>query len=276
MFDFLADLSTDLRVVAIVLVAVAAHFIVRGLRWISERSTVQHGGGREQLWRERPKFATVVTIVVSALTFAIYFAAIGLILNELGVNLTTYVASASVIGLAVGFGLQGFVQDVVVGLTLIFTDVLTIGDMVDISGQTGRVQRIGLRFTTLLNFLDQKVNIPNRNVAQINRYRRGYVRAYVDVQVPDGAHVEDFAATTERLAQGMRQQFPAVILTDPESMGVKAAEAGNWRYVRIKFKLWPGQGVIIETAFKQRLLSTLKSSFPDYADWMVSVSYRAS
>lgn len=276
MFDFLRDLSPELRVLAIILIAVGAHFVVRGLRWISERSTVQRGGDRDQLWRERPKFATLTTIVVSALTFAIYFAAIGLILSELGVDLTTYVASASVIGLAVGFGLQGFVQDVVVGLTLIFTDVLTIGDMVDISGQTGRVQRIGLRFTTLINFLDQKVNVPNRNVAQINRYRKGYVRAYVDVQVPEGAHVEEFAATTQRLAQGMRQQFPAVILADPESMGTKSAEAGNWRYVRIKFKLWPGQGSIIETIFKQRLLSTVKATFPEYADWMVAITYRAT
>ncbi|MBW3672076.1 MAG: hypothetical protein KY432_10455, partial [Acidobacteria bacterium] len=57
------------------------------------------------------------TIIVSALTFAIYFVAVGYMLGELGVDLTAYVASASVIGLAVGFGLQGFVQDVVVGLT---------------------------------------------------------------------------------------------------------------------------------------------------------------
>lgn len=274
--DLLTGLSPELRVLTILLIAVAAHFIVRGLRWLSER-LVGHGRtDRDQLSRQRPKFATLTTIIVSALTFAIYFAAIGLVLREMGVDLTAYIASASVIGLAVGFGMQGFVQDVVVGLTLIFTDVLNVGDVVDISGQTGRVQRIGLRFTTLLNFHDQKVNIPNRSVAQINRYRRGYVRAYVDVQIPEGARVEDVAKTAERIAIGMREQFRAVILTDPESMGVRLAETGSWRYVRLKFRLWPGQGAIVETTYRQRLLSTLKATYPEYQDWMVTVTYRAA
>lgn len=275
MTELLADLSLEMRVVAIIVIAVAAHFLVGGLRRLSERFILHGSSNREQLTRQHPKFATLATILVSAATFAIYFLAVGLILRELGVDLTAYIASASVIGLAVGFGLQGFVQDVVVGLTLIFTDVLNVGDMVDISGQTGRVQRVGLRFTTLLNFHDQKVNIPNRNVAQINRYRRGYVRAYVDIQIPAGAHVEEIAGLAERIAIGMRQQFPAVILSDPESMGVRLAESGSWRYVRIKFKLWPGQGAIVESTYRQRMLSMLRSNFADYSDWMITVTYRA-
>lgn len=275
MIDLLGSLSQELRVAAIVVVAIAAHFIVRGIRAFSERFLLGTGGNREQLWRQKPKFATLATILVSAATFAIYFLAIGLILRELGVDLTTYVASASVIGLAVGFGLQGFVQDVVVGLTLIFTDVLNVGDVVDISGQTGRVQRVGLRFTTLINFHDQKVNIPNRNITLINRYRRGYVRAYVDVQIPNGAGIQDVVGLAEQIALGMRQQFPAVILNDPDSMGVRRAEGGAWQYVRLKFKLWPGQGSLIENTYRQRLLSALRERHPDYADWMVTVTYRS-
>lgn len=275
MTEWLADLSMEVRVVAIIVIAVAAHFLVGGLRRLSERFLMHGPSKREQLWRQRPKVATFTTILVSAVTFAIYFLAVGLVLRELGVDLTAYIASASVIGLAVGFGLQGFVQDVVGGLTLIFTDVLNVGDMVDISGQTGRVQRVGLRFTTLLNFHDQKVNIPNRNVAQINRYRRGYVRAYVDIQIPSGAHVEEIAGLAERIAIGVRQQFPAVILSEPESMGVRLAESGAWRYVRIKFKLWPGQGAIVENTYRQRMLSLLRSNFAEYSDWMITVTYRA-
>ncbi len=276
MMGFLEALPQELRILAIVLIAVIAHFAVRGLRSLSERFLIGTATSREQLWRQNPKFATLTTIFVSAATFTIYFAAIGLILSELGVDLTTYVASASVIGLAVGFGLQGFVQDVVVGLTLIFTDLLNVGDMVDISGQTGRVQRVGLRFTTLLNFHDQKVNIPNRNITLINRYRRGYVRAYVDVQIPAGAQIQEVVELVERIARGMRHQFPAIILEDPESMGTRQAEGGSWQYIRMKFKLWPGQGSIIETTYRQRVLTVLRASHPDYADWMVTVTYRSA
>lgn len=275
LLDVLAGSSTVARVGIILLLAAAAHFLVRLIRWSAERIILAEPVSRTKMVERRPKVATLTTIVVSALTFTIYFSGIGLVLAELGVNLTAYVASASVIGLAVGFGSQGFVQDVVVGLTLIFSDVLNVGDMVDLSGQTGRVQRVGLRFTTLTNFLDQSVNVPNRNIAQINRYRRGYVRAYVDVQLPDGEDETELPDMVMQLANGMRSQFPAIILDEPESMGVRSTADGSWKYVRIKFKLWPGQGALIENTFRQRVLTAMRGRHADYADWMVAVTYRA-
>lgn len=274
--EFLAASSTATRVAAILVLAIAAHFVVRLIRWAGERIILHEPVDRSKLQRKRPKLATLTTLVVSALTFAIYFTAIGLVVREVGFNLTTYLASASVIGLAVGFGSQGFVQDVVVGLTLIFSDVLNVGDVVDVSGQTGRVQRVGLRFTTLVNFLEQSVNVPNRNITQINRYRRGHVRAFVDVQVPSSADPAAIEEQVTRLAHGMREQFPAIILAAPEPMGVRTVEAGSFRYVRIKFRIWPGQGTLIETGFRQRVLSLLKVTYPDYADWMITVTYRGS
>lgn len=274
LFELVSSSSTLLRIVAILMLAVAAHLAVRLVRWIGERMILHEPVDRSKLLRRRPKVATLTTIFVSALTFTIYFAAIGVVLRELDVNLTTYIASASVIGLAVGFGSQGFVQDIVVGLTLIFSDVLNVGDMVDVSGQTGRVERVGLRFTTINNFLQQSVNVPNRSITQINRYRRGYVRAFVDVQIPPQADPSTIRNEIERLAIGMREQFPDIILSDPEPLGVRSVERGSWQYVRIKFRLWPGQGALIEAGYKQRVLNALKARHADYADWMVTVTYR--
>ena len=275
LFAFLADLPSGARILAIVLLAVLAHFLVRGLQRLGEWLLTPRGTRREVVATRYPRFATITTIVVSALTFIIYFAAIGLILTELGISLTAYFASASVIGLAVGFGSQGLVQDVVIGLTLIFSDVLNVGDVVDLSGQTGRVQKIGLRFTVLLNLLSQQVYVPNRNIAQINRYRNGYVRAYVDVQLPGEANEANVLGTIGPIAKGMHAQHGAVILTEPELMGVRQAAPGPWQYLRIKFRLGPGQGPLIETTFKQRVLAAMKTLNPDYADWMITVTYRA-
>lgn len=99
--------------------------------------------------------------------------------------MTAYLASASVIGLAVGFGLQGLVQDIIIGLTLIFSDALNIEDVVELSGQIGKVEHIGLRFTTIVNLHGQQIYVPNRNITMISRFRRGAIRGYVDIQVPD-------------------------------------------------------------------------------------------
>jgi moderate conductance mechanosensitive channel len=119
------------------------------------------------LTRRYPKLATIITILVSAMTFTICFVTVGMILREFKISLTTYFASATVIGLAVGFGLQGFVQDLVIGLTMIFSGALSIGEMVKLGDEIGKVDSIGLRFTVLINLHGQRILIPNRNIATL-------------------------------------------------------------------------------------------------------------
>jgi moderate conductance mechanosensitive channel len=264
------------RILLILGSAVAASLVVRGLRRFGEWVLTPPGGDKEAFTRWHPKIATVTTVVVSALVFAIYFAAVGFVLQEIGIALTAYLASASVIGLAVGFGSQGLVQDVVIGLTLIFSDVLEVGDVVDIAGQSGRVEMVGLRFTVLVNLLDQRVYIPNRNITQINRYRQGFIRAFVDVQVPDSCDEDRLVETVEGIARGFHGQHRAIVLAEPEPLGVRQAGPGLWRFLRMEFRLWPAQGGLVETAFVRRLLASLRQIDPEYADWMVTVTYRAT
>ena len=152
------------------------------------------------------------------MTFVIYFLAIGLVLEEFGVNLTAYLASASIVGLAISFGSQGLVQDVVIGLTLIFSDAMDVGDMVEIAGTVvvvGRVEEIGLRFTTLRNFYNQVVFIPNRTIANVSRFPHGGVYAYADIQIPAGADRDKAVQTIGNVARGMWMQFGAIILSEP-------------------------------------------------------------
>lgn len=277
--ELLFALPAPLRPVAIAALAVAAHLLVLRLRRFSESAlaptTGRGGTATERFARRYPKAATLTSLAVSALTFVIYFAAVGAILRLFGVPVGAYVASASVVGLAVAFGSQGLVQDIVIGLTLVFSDVFDIGDVVEVTGQIGRVEKIGLRFTTLVNFLGQRVYVPNRNILTLGRFRGGCVRAYVDAQLPDGGGDEEPIRRVEELARGMRAQHPAIVLTEPEVLGVLHAEPGGWRYVRLKLRLWPGQTAIIETTFRQRLLAALRELDPGYADWMVTVTYRA-
>jgi moderate conductance mechanosensitive channel len=267
-----------MRILAILGIAVALHLLVRAIRRVSEWIVTPDSSpelARELFVRRRPKLATVTTLAASAATFTIYFIAFGLVVVELALfDVRTYFASATVIGLAVGFGSQGLVQDVVIGLTLIFSDAFNVGDVVEISGQVGRVEQVGLRFTTLTNFLGQTVYIPNRNIGLIGRYRRGSISAYVDVQLTDGAADRAVLDTVGRIARGLRAQQPAILLAEPEVLGPFAAEPGDWRFVRVRFLIWPGQGQFIETAFRARLLAALKRLDPDYADWMVTVTYR--
>jgi moderate conductance mechanosensitive channel len=272
--DLVPD-SVVARLALIAAIAVAAHVLVRGVKTLTDRllAPATHHDKAAAASRRHPKIATVVSLLVSTATFVLWFTALGIALNQFGLQLAAYFATATVVGLAVGFGSQGLVQDVVIGLTMIFTDALDIGDTVEVSGQVGRVERIGLRFTTLSNFMGQTIFIPNRNIAVVGRFRRGAIRAYLDVQVPGTADAEALAEELGRLAAGLRAQYAAV-LGDPEVLGVRAAGKGGWRYVRIKIRVWPGQQALVETVFRPRAIAFMREREEQFADWMVTVTYR--
>lgn len=255
------------------------HLIVKIIHniseWLIHKNQAKHPLG---FVTQKPKFITLAQLIVSAVTFAVYFLAAGLVLIAVfhfnDTFLKTYLSSAAVIGLALSFGLQGLVQDVVTGVTLILSDAIDAGDIVDLSGTIGRVEQIGLRFTKVINFFNQEVFVPNRNIANVARFPRGGVYAYADIQFSRQADQEKVAQLIREVALGIWNQFGAIILTEPEFGDIEPTIPGGWNYMRVQFKIWPGQA-LIETAFRPQMVSAMKMFDPNYADWMVPVTYRA-
>jgi small conductance mechanosensitive channel len=278
LIEILSGVHPIFRIVIIIFIGIAAHFAVKAIRRLSKFMLTMKVDSQDpieaSLSRRYPKVATIITILVSAGTFSIYFLCVGLILREFHISLTTYFASATVIGLAVGFGLQGFVQDVVIGLTLIFTDALNIGEVVELGDKIGRVDVIGLRFTKIINLHGQRILIPNRNINIISKFRGNCIRAYADIQLPHGIDEKEISSSIHAIANGMFRQHQAIILDPPEMFGIREVPDGKWRYLRVKFKLWPGQMTIINETFKERALYLLKIFFPDYASWMITVTHK--
>lgn len=262
-------LDPDLRRLGlIVAVAVLAHIAVLVLR-----------AGSRQLLSSRlhseAKARTITGFATSVSVFGVYFAAIGFVLAELGVSLTTYLASASVIGLAVSFGSQGVVQDVINGLTVVFSDLIDVGDMVDLGGQVGIVESVGMRFTVLVNFAGARVFVPNRSIASVINYTQGFVRVYLDVVLPADRELRERAERAmEEVADAAYEQYPGILLLPPTIEAGRTTRAG-YTYLRVKFRVWPGQGAMIEGPVRQRAIKTLQKIDPDFGDWMVSVHYRA-
>lgn len=255
------------RFVIVILLAIGAHLVAVAARWLFLRAGQAVGEARLS------KVRTVVHLASGITVFAIYFFAIGLILAELGISITAYLATASVIGLAVGFGSQNIVQDVITGLTVILTDLVQIGDMVEITGQTGIVRSIGMRFTVLQNSMGAIVYIPNRTLASMISYPRGYVRCLVDVElIGTDAQNAEIEVLAGQMTQSVAEQFPAV-LRAPIEVEERRQTASGKTFLRIKFRIWPGRGTIFETTFRQDLLARLKQIIPDYADFRVSVNY---
>ena len=267
MTEIIAEWPLLARALSILAAAVAAHVVVRLIRWIGV-----HLAGHRRTASVR-KMRTVVSLVTSAAVFVVYFLALGFILQELGISLTAYLASASVIGLAVGFGSQGVVQDAVTGLTLIFSNLVDVGEVVNIGGQTGIVRSIGMRFVVLENALGLRVSIPNRTVSNVVAYPRGYLRSIVDVTLTgEEAERQTMAETVKKLVPTVEEQFPGIMRLAPSIEGRFTTSAGR-EYLRVKFRVWPDRAEPISLSFRQELLHALRQIDPGYADWMVSVYF---
>jgi len=258
------------RILLILAIVVVVHLVVRWVRRLGDKMV------SAQVRPSLSKTRTVASLVTSALIFALYFGAGGMALAEFGVSLTAYLASASILGLAIGFGSQGLVQDMVTGLTVIFSDLFDVGDMVEISGQVGIVQSIGMRFTVLTNSLGAEISIPNRTITNVINYPRGYVRCLADAVLPSdgelGVRMEESIRT---ITTSTIEQFPGILRAPPEIEGRQTTSSGK-TYFRIKFRIWPGRGGPLETAFKQELVQALKEHDPNYADWMVTINYEVA
>jgi moderate conductance mechanosensitive channel len=255
------------RVLTFLALGMATHVAVLFIKHAAIRFARRTSGLRLK------KLQSLTTLLSSAAVFVLYFLLIGLLLNEVGVSLAAYFASASVIGLAVAFGSQGLVQDFVTGLTLIFSDLVDVGELVDLGGQTGIVRGITMRFVELENALGGIVYIPNRTIANVVNYPLGYVRCFVDVTLlGDAAQKARMQDAATNAMQDFHQQFPALFATAPIVDGRRRLSSGK-EILRLMLPIWPNRGAAIENTLQQELVATLKRDSSDYAPWMVVVSY---
>jgi moderate conductance mechanosensitive channel len=265
--QFMGSENTLGRVLVILFLALGSHGVVLMVKALW-RYLMGFASSKPQ-----SKFKSVASLTQSFLIFILYFGAFGLILREMGVSLTAYLASASVLGLAIGFGSQGLVQDVVTGLTLVLTDLINIGNMVEIGGQTGIIRSIGMRFIVIENALGAEVFVPNRSIMNVISYPRGYVRCIVDVTLSNETGFRDkMKGLIEETTNSFVKQFPGILIKPFSIEGLIKTAPGK-EILRIKFRIWPGRGTPIETLFKQELIQRLKIVDSSYSDWMVSVNY---
>lgn len=266
-YEYYLTLEETLRPFLIIVLAVCAHLVVCAVRrvanWIM---SLQFKG-------PLTKTRTITSLVSSTLVFVIYFGAIGVALSELGVPIQAYLASASVVGLAIAFGSQGLVQDVMSGLTIVFTGLFDVGDMVELGGQTGVVQRLGMRYTVMTNAFGAEVYIPNRSITNVVSYPRGYIRCLADITLSnDSELLPKMEAAVRDLANGFHEQFPGILMTSPDIEGINRTSSGR-QFIRLKFRIWPGRGTPIETNFRQEVVQVLKQFDSEYADWKVAINY---
>jgi small-conductance mechanosensitive channel len=176
----------------IVAVLLINRFIKIGIAKVVEKAVTNKGGELSKEAEEKRE-ATLTRILSGTARILVWIFAIMMILSEIGVNIGPLIAGAGVIGLAVGFGGQYLVKDIVTGLFIIIENQYRVGDAVEIAGLSGTVEDISLR-DTVLRDLDGVVHyIPHGEITTVSNKSHGFSRVNVDIGIGYGADINKAA-----------------------------------------------------------------------------------
>jgi len=148
------------------------------------------------------KVNTIKTLFLSGTRYIIYVVAVLMILSVFKINVTPMLASAGILGLAMGIGAQSLIKDILTGFFIIFEGHFHVGERIEINNQViGTVEELGLRVTTVREWSGKKFIIGNAEIKSIRNYNRGYLRAIISIAVP---FEEDLHLVFETLDQVCR------------------------------------------------------------------------
>lgn len=214
--------ATDLKTVGIMVlkvigILVGARLIVNFGHLAIKQIFEKHGFKDDLIEKRRAE--TLEVLLRSLLTYLVFFLAALTILQVFNVNTSAILASAGILGLAVGFGAQNLVKDVLSGFFILFEDQFSVGDFVETAGVVGTVEEVGLRTCKIRQWTGQLHIIPNGEITKVTNYNRGEMMALVVVGI---AYEEDIDQTLDVLRQESERAYREIdtILDTPLVQGV--------------------------------------------------------
>ena len=197
---------------------------------------------------------TLLPMLRTALLAVILIFVVLSVLAEIGVNVAPLIAGAGVVGIAVGFGSQRLVQDVITGIFLLLEDAVAVGDVVQLGGLSGVVEHLSIR-SIKLRAVDGSLHIiPFSAVTSVTNQTRDFAFAVIDVNVDYGEDTDHVAQTLRDIAAEMRQdpRWRPVIRDDLDVMGVdKLGDSGV--VIRVRLKTEPSQRWAVAREMNRRI-----------------------
>ncbi|HJQ04048.1 MAG TPA: mechanosensitive ion channel family protein [Nocardioides sp.] len=204
--------------------------------------------------RRKQRAATMAGLLNSIIT-VIVIAVIGtMALSVIGVNIAPIIASAGIIGLALGFGAQSLVKDFLAGIFIFIEDQYGVGDVVDVGDASGTIEAVTLRMTRLRDVHGTVWYVPNGTIARVGNQSQNWSRAVIDVQVDPTADLGKVQQVMRDVAHDMweDEDYNGIIIEEPEVTGVEAITL-DAATVRVMVKTAPLQQWAVARTLRQRI-----------------------
>ena len=202
--------------------------------------------------------ATILKLLQNVVAYFIYFIAITTILGNLDVDVKGLIAGAGVVGLAVGFGAQSLVKDVITGFFIIFEDQFAVGDYVRVGQVEGTVEMIGLR-TTKIKATTGEVNIiPNGNIMEVTNFSINNSIAILDIGIAYEGNIDKAEKVITDVLEKMPEKYEEIVGT-PKFLGVQNL-APSEVVLRIWAETLPMQHFYISRELRRELKEALDAN----------------
>jgi len=241
-----------LRIVLIYLVSRLALLIINRL---IDHATQEKKSKRLKLRTRRVQ--TMGRLLKNTASYLINFITLLLILGEFNIQIAPLLAGAGVIGLAIGFGAQSLVKDIITGFFIIFEDQFSVGDVIQTGSYKGTVEMIGFRATRIRSWTGEVHIIPNGSINQVTNFSIHPMTAVVDIAIASEKSVDELMGTI----RGVLNQINDPNLVDkPEVLGIETLSSSQMT-LRITAKCKPNT-----TGEVSRLINTKVKKALELAD----------
>jgi small conductance mechanosensitive channel len=193
-------------------------------------------------------------LLKSIATFTVFSIAVLLVLAQIGVNLGPLIASAGVIGVALGFGAQTLVKDFLSGIFLVLEDQFGVGDFVDLGPATGTVEEVSLRITRVRDLSGVVWYVRNGEILRVGNRSQGWTMATVDVPVAYNEDLDRVRRIVEQVGSQMDAdtEYDGILFGTPTYAGVESV-SGDAVFVRVTAKAAPENQMVAARAIRERL-----------------------
>jgi small-conductance mechanosensitive channel len=259
--DFAARSTATVLGVALVVVGafvvsqLASRAAHRSVESLVARSTLPGAAARST-----GRAQTLGGVAASMVRIVVWSVAVLMVLDELGINLGPFLAGASIVGVALGFGAQSLVKDFLSGFFILAEDQFGVGDVITVSDTTGTVEEVNLRVTRLRATDGTVWFVPNGEIRTVGNADKEWSRAIVDVIVPADADVAVACAAISRELEGLAgdADWSASVLEPPVVLGVEAM-GPDGTTVRVAAKTAPGERARVARDLRARILARLRT-----------------
>jgi small conductance mechanosensitive channel len=267
--------TSGIRIAIIIIAAIVVNAVLRRIAAGAKRKMAADG----VITEEEKRLATVIGLTQRGITVLVSTLALAMILDQVGVPIGPLLASAGVAGLAIGFGAQNLVRDVVSGFFILVENQYREGDVIEAAGVSGRVEHFGIRATVLRDVMGRVHYIPNGEIKVMSNLTQGRSSAVIDIGVTYREDVDRVLALLKQLCVEMRTDpaYSARIFS-AEVPGIERLD-DSAVILRVVVETVPLQQWEIAREFRRRLLAAFKAQgidipFPSRTLYMGAESER--